>query len=190
MKKVIILSAPPGAGKDTIANLIEANCDYEMMMFKRPMFDIARSMLGDFGYAKFMHLYNDRKTKEVPCDLLGGKSPRQFLIWISEDVIKPVFGKDYFGRRAADAVNLSGDHVVFSDGGFIDEVMSLAWNTHDTEIHIVRLHREGFTYDGDSRSYIHLPRKMQNCFEHDVNLIEEKPVHASCLILDICNKHE
>ena len=80
-------------------------------------------------------------------------SPRQALIHVSENVIKPIEGKDYFGRQAKKSVLASELLVfVFSDGGFIDEIQAL--KSDKTKVTVIRLHREGFTFEGDSRSYV------------------------------------
>ena len=41
------------------------------------------------------------ELKDIPMALFENKSPRQALIYVSEKVIKPKFGKDYFGKAAA-----------------------------------------------------------------------------------------
>jgi hypothetical protein len=42
---------------------------------------------------------------------------------------------------------------VVSDGGFASEVAPIVAAGHD--VRIVRLHREGYTFDGDSRGYLY-----------------------------------
>lgn len=171
MAKIIILNAPPHAGKDTIGNmLIDTTNFYHIvhMSFKAPMFKIAKAMLGESGYDKFMAAYNDRNQKEKPQAFLNGKSPREFMIWISEDVIKPQFGKQYFGERfSQDAKQLGRFHpIICTDGGFPDEVIKLVEDGH--KVKLCRLHRTGFTFQGDSRDYISLPVEW-----HGVNDYEE-----------------
>lgn len=174
MKKVIILNGPPGCGKDTLSGIMEEIGGFYVHSFKKPMFDIAHATLGDEAFGKFMRLYNDRDTKEMPCDLLGGMSPREFFIHISESFVKPILGKQHFGDMASEGVRDALSHVVFSDGGFPDEVKALVFSKHSMyNVFVVRLHREGFTFDGDSRNYIHLfdeLREHGNYTEIDVNL--------------------
>lgn len=150
MKTVIILNGPPGVGKDTIADALPV--DFKVS-FKQPMFDIARSILGPKKYHAFEKFYDCRETKEQPLMILGGMSCREFMIWISECVIKPAFGKDYFGVRLAETVNGAlAKTAVCSDGGFSSEIPPLL--SAGIRVALVRLHRHGFTFDGDSRSYI------------------------------------
>ncbi|YP_009965920.1 ATP-binding protein [Escherichia phage SECphi27] len=175
-RDIIILNGPPGCGKDTIAAYLTGH-RYPAVKasFKQPMFDIAFSMLGVYRYDEFMDLYNDREQKEKPQVILGGKSPRQFMIWISEDVMKPVFGEQYFGRRMVEEINeMYRDlAVVISDGGFPEEIKPLVKAGH--EVHICRLHRDGFTFAGDSRDYIDLSGYHYRIHHYDFHLQEGKP---------------
>lgn len=174
MQKVIILNAPPGAGKDTIGRMIAEKYECDLFCFKQPMFDIALAMLGSNRFSIFMDAYDDRERKEKPLDILNGKSPRQFMIWISEDVIKPQFGADYFGRRVAEEVRKFGT-VVCTDGGFEDEVIALI--NAGINVSLYRLHRSGYAFDGDSRDYIYLHRKYfdDGYNEYDGRLIDWRP---------------
>ena len=156
MAKVIIMNGPPGVGKDTIASsLLKLGFANGIESFKAPVFEIAESMLGMVGYARFKKAYNDRACKERPCDAFGGLSPRQLMIHISESVIKPLFGDEYFGKRMVESINngyVNGEVVVVPDGGFGSEITPLLRAGHG--VIVVRLHRKGFTFEGDSRSYL------------------------------------
>lgn len=175
-RDIIILNGPPGCGKDTIAAYLTGH-RYPAVKasFKQPMFDIAFSMLGVYRYDEFMDLYNDREQKEKPQVILGGKSPRQFMIWISEEVMKPAFGEQYFGRRMVEEIHeMYRDlAVVISDGGFHEEIKPLVKEGH--EVHICRLHREGFTFAGDSRDYIDLSGYHYRIHHYDFHLQDGKP---------------
>lgn len=172
MAKIIILNAPPHAGKDTIGKmLIDTTNFYHIvhMSFKAPMFEIAKAILGERRYDMFIAAYNDRSQKERGQSFLNGKSPREFMIWISEDVIKPQFGKHYFGERFSERAKEVGRFhpIVCTDGGFPDEVIKLVEDGHTVKL--CRLHRTGFTFQGDSRDYISLPDDIW----HGVNGYEE-----------------
>lgn len=176
MKKVIILNGPPGCGKDTLSGIMDEIGGFYVHSFKKPMFEIAEAMLGQASFREFMRLYNDRDTKDMPCDLLGGMSPREFFIHISESFVKPIMGKQHFGDLASEGVHEALSHVVFSDGGFPDEVKSLVFSKHSMyEVFLVRLHREGYTFEGDSRDYIYLFDELRDCgnyTEIDVHLTD------------------
>lgn len=155
MKKAIILNGAPCSGKDTIGAIISSNYDnVALRSFKDPMFEIARAILGDAQFEYFMFLYEDRQYKEEPASILNGKSPRQFMIWISEEVIKPQFGNRFFGMRAEGKVKESDRLSLFTDGGFKDEILQLIEG--GIEVKMCRIHRDGCNFNNDSRSYIYL----------------------------------
>ena len=182
-KKVIILNAPPGAGKDTIGSLICKHAPQYVVKrsFKEPMFKIAKAMLGDYRFSLFMQAYDDREQKEKAQSFLNGKSPRQFMIWISEDVIKPQFGDQYFGTVMAEAVRDSKVPVVITDGGFPDEVKPLV--SAGIQVNICRLHRTGYTFDGDSRDYLNLDGYHHRVVTRDYILVHGDPMHT---VIQIC----
>lgn len=170
MKTVIILNGAPGCGKDTIAKQMFHRFGLELCSMKEPMFNIARAMLGTSGYERFKSDYDDRTQKEKSQDYLGGKSPRDFFIWISEDVVKPLFGKQHFGKLASESLQEKKSTAIFSDGGFPDEVRRLVEDGF--KVKLVRLHRKGFTFAGDSRDHIYIPELISWRYrEYDVPLI-------------------
>ena len=155
MKTAIILNGAPGAGKDTIGCILADTYDHvALRSFKAPMFEIALAILGETNYEYFMFLYEDRRYKEEPASILNGKSPRQFMIWISEEVIKPQFGNRFFGMRAESKVKESHSLSVFTDGGFKDEILQMIEG--DIQVKLCRIHRNGCNFDNDSRDYIYL----------------------------------
>lgn len=182
-KKVIILNAPPGAGKDTIGELIckHAPCYVMKRSFKEPMFKIAKAMLGDYRFSLFMQAYDDREQKERAQPFLNGKSPRQFMIWISEDVIKPQFGVHYFGQMMAEAVRDSQVPIIVTDGGFPEEVKPLV--SAGIQVNICRLHRTGYTFEGDSRDYLNLEGYHHRVVTRDYILVNGDPMHT---MIQIC----
>ena len=184
MNKVIILNAPPGAGKDTIGDLIckHSPCYVMKRSFKEPMFKIAKAMLGDYRFSLFMQAYDDRERKEKAQPFLNGKSPRQFMIWISESVIKPQFGERYFGLLMADAVRDSQVPIIVTDGGFPEEIKPLV--SAGLEVHICRLHRDGYTFEGDSRNYLALDGYHHRVHCHDYPIIEGDPMYTVEEILE------
>lgn len=154
MAKVIILNGPAGCGKDTLAwALVEMGYAKGGTSFKYPMFNIALATLGPDAYHDFLDGYNDRARKEKPEGFLNGLSRRQFMIAISEQFVKPVLGDDYFGKYLAENLPDGDEVFVVSDGGFASEVTPVVAAGHD--VRIVRLHREGYTFDEDSRGYLY-----------------------------------
>lgn len=182
---IVILNGPAGSGKDTIGGILGQVHGWGVESFKAPMWEVAKATLGESLFRKFEQDYASREYKEKPLAYLGGISPRQFFIRISEEWCKPTFGQRYFGNRMADTLLSYPGAKVITDGGFPAEVEPLA----EVGLHvvIVRLHREGFDFDGDSRSYIrddaflHIAPLLRPHFL-DIELVEGKPELASAII--------
>ena len=84
---------------------------------------------------------------------LGYYSSREALIHVSEDIMKPKYGQDYYGRKFLEKVEGSPERYVFTaDGGFKDEVLPLLNSGYN--VYIVHLERLGATFDNDSRKLL------------------------------------
>ena len=152
MKKVIIYNAPPASGKDQA-------CDFKKfkpvtrLMFKEKLIEITCVIHG-ITRSHWDEIYT-RELKEIPSPLFFGLSPRQALIKVSETVIKPSFGQDYFGKALARQIEEADtDLVEVSDGGFPEEIQPIYDVIQPKDLMIVRIHRPGYTFNGDSRNYI------------------------------------
>jgi hypothetical protein len=99
-------------------------------------------------------LATDRSTKEFPQEELNGKTPREVLIEVSEEVIKPVYGKDYFGKRVIDEMPDSKKVYLLSDGGFPEELHGIMEKIGPENLMVIRIMSEGKTFDNDSRRYL------------------------------------
>lgn len=152
----IILNGPPDSGKDSLAGLFKTAVPCAHLELKKSLFDIAISVSGISNSDWFLR-YDNRKLKEEPWHLLGGLSQRQFLIKISEEWVKPVFGEDYFGKRSASSAKFfleAGHNVIFTDGGFPEELAIMLEVLGEDNVLLVRLHREGRDFSNDSRNYL------------------------------------
>ena len=168
--KVVILNGPPSSGKDVIAALIANKGLFReasfQMQVKETLFEQALA-LSQINQEEWFGRYNDRDLKEQPWDRLCGLSVREFMIKISEEYVKPIFGKDFYGQKAGEkALGLitEGFNVAFSDGGFQEEFDQMKSIVGAENILLVRLHREGCTFAGDSRSHLSNP-----AFEMDLH---------------------
>ena len=84
---------------------------------------------------------------------LGYYSSREALIHVSESVVKPVKGKDYYGKKLVEKIEHSSERFYFvSDGGMKEEASSVADKGYN--VIIAQLMRSGATFEGDSRSLL------------------------------------
>lgn len=206
--KIVILSAPPKAGKDELAKMFVENKTFLHREVKSLLFDAAIRTAGisrDLWFA----LYNDRDYKEIPAPYLRingcDVSPRQFMIHVSEKVMKPIFGNDVFGKAAVENLKKVAKNslIVYSDGGFIDEMIpmieyldTLQESGIPSEFHLVRVHRQledGSLLDwgNDSRRYVYLDEYLKTkvvkagIFQYD---IRNMPDQLETCFGDICKE--
>lgn len=164
--KHIFLNGPPRSGKDTASRLILDIKKQNPVLkfpykFATPLYRAIPAMFL-IGSHEWDDMYEHHK--ETPQDILMGMTPREAMIWLSEEVMKPKFGKDSIGRIMAREVKslydraLSKDQrpsiAVWSDCGFADEVTHIVEAFGPNSCYLVRLERNGCTYASDSRSYL------------------------------------
>ena len=150
--KIVLLNGPPGCGKDVLADYLEmASEDVNRVSFKDPLYDFMCSIY-DIKIGELLSISYDRGLKEQPLPVFDGLSYREALIKVSEEVIKPNYGTDFFGKSAAKRI-VPGCVNVFSDSGFIEEVYPLFKVVPWAEVLLVRIEGRG-SFKGDSRSYL------------------------------------
>tara|TARA_Y100000588_G_scaffold170332_1_gene184156 strand:- start:16417 stop:17091 length:675 start_codon:yes stop_codon:yes gene_type:complete len=191
MLKVIIFNAPPRAGKEVAAKAViksintqDSNLVAYHKEFKDELFKVAANTLG-ISVEDFLKDYNSKVKdvveskylfnvdedvwwKDVPIYDVNGKlySKRQWLIHISENVIKPSFGKDAFGKMFVNSLPEEGV-IAVSDGGFPEEIQPVIDHVGPDNITIIRIHREGCDFSNDSRNYL-----TQDMFEDKINFVD------------------
>lgn len=185
-KKIVLLNGPIGSGKDFIADALVQTIGGVKKQFKEQLYVATAEFFG-IGLEDFKTLAQDRALKEEPLPLLGctrGQflelheylgvaffcaeerillsgfteycfSPREAMIFVSELIQKPNFGDDVFGIAAAESMEEGFNYV--SDSGFKEEAQVQIDTFGAENVLLVKIEREGATFEGDSRSYIDLP---------------------------------
>lgn len=160
MYNVIILNGPPGSGKDTLADHMVENyrsCTAHMR-FKTAL---NRIVCAIYGITDKMLESIAATEKEVPSEIFKGLSLREAQIFVSEEIIKPNYGKHFFGKALVSEVLSSPVNNIFvSDGGFYEEIEPILERKEDINLILVRLFRDGHDFSRDSRNYLY--------FEHNV----------------------
>jgi hypothetical protein len=149
MTKIIVLNCPPRSGKDTIAEEFVKRDGFTMLSFKSRLIEIAL-LISNVSKSEWDERYIDQK--DVPWERLGGLSQRQYLIKISEDWVKPIHGKTYFGKIIAENSE-EYDFCILPDGGFEEEIKPL-YEKYGKNLLILQWSRTGCNFDNDSRNWI------------------------------------
>lgn len=157
---IFVLNAPKRTGKDTVARFMETYCtEMRTGSFKDPLFNIFLSTTG-MNQDYFYRRYAEDDWKDSPNEVLNGKTPRDFLIHISEAFIKPFFGQGYFGEvlgkmiEGAEAEIGSTKPWVIPDCGFNSEVDELV-KMFGSRVKVVKFTRDGYCgFGSDSRTWV------------------------------------
>lgn len=169
MKKLVLFNGPPSSGKDTAADYIAEKYNTGHHRMKDPLY-ILTAMLNLYNLEDFKRVAMDEKLKDTEL-LVRDMTARQLLIETSERVVKPFYGKDWFGKAVAKNIAESGDEiVVMSDCGFTDEVYAIidTFELKQQDVLLVRIHRNGYDFGNDSRNYIYPPLDLIP-LQYDIN---------------------
>lgn len=169
--KYVVLNGPPRSGKSTIARLLTEELhgpDQPVLddrivtqeYFAAPMKHFIATALGE----KCSDMDKDRMRPE-----LHGYSVRQFMIHLSEDVMKPRYGEDCFARwlvhRVQKHPDALPDYVLIDDLGFDVELDALG------KTYLIHVRRDRCDFKNDSRSYVGLANYD---FDNNQTLVELK----------------
>lgn len=184
--KVILLNSPAGAGKDTTANLLNNYTAVCRHSFKEGLINITcaiYSLHRGFWDSEYSH-----GAKDQPKSYLKGLTMREALIKVSETIIKPNYGKRWFGEMAAATMNentFKQVGYVFSDSGFVEEIYPIAERFGAENLVLVRFTRPGHeTFAGDSRNWVEPPKDLQRMWVIDTVNTPDDPLIMTNLIID------
>ncbi len=165
-KKLILFNGPPRCGKDTAANYVWTHVNNSRLFkISQPIKSAVQAAFG-LTDAQVKQL---EATKDEPNALLFNSSYRDVQISFSEDWAKEKFGINVFGRLAMRHVQASFSSVfICSDSGFAYETVPLIKLVGPSNVLLFRIHRDGCTFDNDSRSYIKLKCISPDIVELDV----------------------
>lgn len=174
--KVVVFNAPARSGKDLAADyMVSVVENGYKRQFKDKLIELTANFL-NISVEDFLEGY-DKKTTEVnPYGFFIGDTPewykdvplyyvkspdkdtyiyskRQALIHVSENVIKPIFGEASFGDALVKSLPEEG--IVFiPDSGFMEELIPVIDHVGAGNILVIKIEREGCTFEGDSRDYL------------------------------------
>lgn len=151
--KIVFFNAPPRAGKDTATAIMVKRTHGLPVSFAAPLKRQTAALLS----VSFDEL---EAIKDIPHAALKGGTPRQYMINLSEKMIKPCYGTDFFGHVAVDYISNNiplVPIVYFSDSGFHDEAVPVVNKFGIENCVKFNLFRKGCDYSKDSRSYWEMP---------------------------------
>lgn len=179
MSKLILLNGFKKTGKDELIKYLLAK---KYNIEQKECKDHLHKLTQLFFYIKsktYWDIYNNRATKELPLRIFEIKvnndfesdqllnvlginikpnysvylSIRQAMIYVSEIICKPRFGKEYFGKAKVSDLKTG---KVYIDGscGFIEELEPQIDAVGMDNILLLRIHRKGCEKGNDSRIMI------------------------------------
>lgn len=126
-------------------------------------------------------------VKDQPRAEFFGITPRQAYIAVSEKLMKPLHGEAVFGRLLLEDLkrNAAGaDLIVVTDSGFAAEAAPLVEHFGRENTILMRVHRPGCTFAGDSRSHIELPG-VRTVEVHNASTLELFAAAVSYTLVDL-----
>lgn len=166
MTKLFFFNGPPRSGKDTAAQFM-----YQYNSAKGPMIIGAKHNRAHFdrfsmpcksAFAAIVGAEMDVWGNVEPYESTKGEiipwlgvSYRQWQIDFSENFMKPQYGNDIFGRLFCQRNKDKKGAIFIPDSGFREEAEYIASQFGVENILLIRVHRPGFDFTGDSRSYLY-----------------------------------
>ena len=158
-KKIVLLNGPKSSGKDHAAKYICSTFpNSKLDKFARILKEKTHALYG-FHWRAWDY-YED--CKDIPHEDFLGLTPRQAYIGVSENYFKPMYDDQIFGRLLAKELDKFDEELyAISDSGFVPEAEVLIDKYGRNNVLLIRIYREGYTFEGDSRNYIQLPQIPQ-----------------------------
>lgn len=159
MTYLIGMSGPPRSGKDTIGAALGAMIEdksgakVQILALSTPMREVVYALLGVPYSVTHYELH-----KDDPQPAFGGKSIRWAMIDLSEQHIKPAYGKDFWAHSMLGRMWEPAPQVlIVTDMGFDAEVNALTDRFGLHNVLYPQIVRPGCDFSNDSRSYVGTP---------------------------------
>ena len=143
---IILLNGPPGCGKDTIAKIIKKKIGSKDYKMSKPIKDAFSALFGIQG--QLLHELLEERKDEAFFTANANITPREVLIKLSEDFMKPLFGDDCFGQVAINNLGkIAWKHLTISDCGFNAEVPPITKAHGCDKVKAILISRDGCQWD-------------------------------------------
>lgn len=153
-KRIIILfNGAPSSGKSEASRYISVAYGAHKFNFKDKLVNLTKEIF-NIEDEEWNFYYSRENKDSVSIDKAGGKTAREALIFVSEVLVKPRFGKDYFGRCAIEAIKDINKTLVCGDCGFDQEVRPVIDHFGKDRVFLVKITRDGCSFKNDSRGWV------------------------------------
>lgn len=116
--RLIGFCGPAGAGKSAAAGRLVRHHGFTRVRFAGPL----KRMMWALGLDG---RHTDGALKEIPCDLLGGRTPRFAMQTLGTEWGRDIIAQDVWLRAWASAVRVAGEPVVVDDVRFANEAAAV-----------------------------------------------------------------
>lgn len=177
MAKILLFNGPLNCGKTYAVEHLKKFYSITDRRCKDKLFRLTMEVFS-VPPRRFWYVYNNRSLKETPLPdfqlpppaygqleaitksfravkCVGGGvdiSIREAMIYVSEVMCKPSFGKEYFGEARAQDIQ-AGELAADDSAGFVDELNPIIKKLGQENILLIRVKGRG-SFDGDSRGFI------------------------------------
>jgi hypothetical protein len=147
---IILLNGPPGCGKDTIAKIIKKKIESKDYKMAKPIKDAFSALFGIQG--QLLHELIEERKDEAFFTANANITPREVLIKLSEEFMKPMFGDDCFGQVAINNLGkIAWKHLTISDSGFNAEIPPICEAFGYDKVKAILIERLGYEWDSRER---------------------------------------
>lgn len=196
---IIMFNAPPQSGKDSCADaIVESIPNVTKVNFKESLYKLTAEILNlDLKFWTTV-CQNNQMKDEPMMDLVIGSvthkkaTPREILIHVAENVIKPTYGKNKFAVDALESINaiMKADPTknifVTPDCGFDCEATTIRAGFPYGAVKVVHIEREGHTFENDSRNWVPGDHVLVN--SGDLESLQKEAINLAVMIIEDHNR--
>jgi len=169
--KIVLLNGPPGSGKDAAGRALAQSHDAKLFKFATALKEATHALFGMPGIVTDAF----EAVKNEPSPQFLGLSPREAYTKIAEAAVKPAFGAEIFGQLLTRQLALYKNFcslAVITDSGFASEAAPVVREFGAKNVLLLRCHRPGKSFAGDSRGYLELEGVATIDLCNDQDLVE------------------
>jgi hypothetical protein len=158
---IFLFNGPAYSGKNTLLEHLFTRSMLKIDFIQINSIDPIKQIVQSFTTEYIGNYTKSRAEKEAARPEFFGLSYREFAIKISEEWLKPSFGADcigkMFARKCVSVIPHNNCIIANESLGFNEELFAILKELKphvkalDIKVHLIKVSREGCTYDGDSR---------------------------------------